>query len=194
MFRIDTPTAAAALPAPSAAGTPGYFTGGDLDTGTAPTVVSSDWFNMMQEENMAVVLAANLTPSKTDNGQLLAAIKVLYGAAITAAIGALPGYSFATDSSGNWKRTFPDGSIEIGGILGTVSAEGTFSLVFPFGGFPNQFLGMSCMTINPTASGSGDTQLQEVSSTKAGITLMIQSDGASFSDATGGFRYIVKGR
>jgi hypothetical protein len=149
---------------------------------------------MMQEENMAVVLAANLTPSKTDNGQLLTAIRSLYTDAITTAIAALPSYSFTTDVSGNWKRTFPDGSIEIGGILGTVSAEGTFSLVFPFGGFPNQFLGMTSMTINPTGSPMGDTQLQEVSSTKSGITLAIQSDTSTFSDATGGFRYIVKGR
>jgi hypothetical protein len=186
MYRIDSSTAVSALPAPGIAGTAGFFTGGNLNAGEPPTTVSADWFNMIQEEMMTVVLAGSETPDKTNHGQLLAALQTLFPANA--------GFAFTTDVSGNWKRTFPDGSIEMGGILGTVSVEGSFTLVFPFGGFPNQFLGMSSMTINPTASFTGDTQLQEVSSSKSGITLAIQSDGGSFSDATGGFRYKVWGR
>lgn len=77
MFRIDTPSAVGALPAPATAGTPGYFGRGNLATGSPPTTLSADWANMVQEELMAVVTSAGLTPSKTNNAQLLAAIGVI---------------------------------------------------------------------------------------------------------------------
>jgi hypothetical protein len=74
MFRIDHSTAAASLAAPGAAGTPGYFTEGNPGTGTAATVVTADWANMIQEELMAIISAAGLTPDKTNRAQLLAAL------------------------------------------------------------------------------------------------------------------------
>lgn len=77
MFRIDHSTAAVAIPTPGAAGTPGYFTEGNPGTGTAATVVTADWANMVQEELMEVILAASLTPSKTTRTQLLSAIQAL---------------------------------------------------------------------------------------------------------------------
>lgn len=78
MFRVDGPTAAPALPAPAAAsGTPGYFTGGDPAVPTPPTDVPVDWLNMIQEELVAIVLAAGIDLSKADRGQVLAAIRVL---------------------------------------------------------------------------------------------------------------------
>jgi len=81
MFRIDDPTASATLPAPSAAGTPGYFTGGDPATGEQPTTVTQDWANMVQEELMAIIVAALIAPDKTNRGQVLAAILKLIGTA-----------------------------------------------------------------------------------------------------------------
>lgn len=77
MFRVDTTTAVATLPATKPAGTQGYFTEGNPSSGLLATVPGVDWFNMTQEELMAVVLAAGLTPSKTDNTQLLQAIILL---------------------------------------------------------------------------------------------------------------------
>lgn len=77
MFRVDTTTAVATLPPPKPAGTPGYFTEGNVTSGLPATVPGVDYFNMQQEEMMAVVLAAGLTPSKTNNTQLLAAIKAI---------------------------------------------------------------------------------------------------------------------
>jgi len=90
MQRIDGPSAAAARPAPApVSGTPGYFTGGDPAVPTAPTAVSADWLNAIQEEVMGVILGAGLTPSKADSAQLLAAIRAL----ITSG-----GVSFASDA------------------------------------------------------------------------------------------------
>lgn len=81
MFRNDDATAAATLPTPGAPGTPGFYTAGNPATATAATVVTADALNALQEELMTPVLAAGLTPSKTNNGQLLAALQALLGGA-----------------------------------------------------------------------------------------------------------------
>lgn len=81
MQRVTRSTAVAVLPAPPAgAGSPGYFTGGDAGTGTSATVPGYEWFNMIQEELMSVVLAAGLTPSAASVDQLLIAIQSLVAA------------------------------------------------------------------------------------------------------------------
>jgi hypothetical protein len=78
MHRIDDPTATPTLPAPRAQGTPGYFTGGSPGSGGfAATVVRYEFMNALQEELVAVVLAAGLTLDKTDNTQLLEALRRL---------------------------------------------------------------------------------------------------------------------
>lgn len=75
-YRIDDRTAVSALPPPSTTGTgsPGFFTSGNPQTGTAATVVTSDWLNMVQEELLGVVVLAGINPDKTNNNQLAAAI------------------------------------------------------------------------------------------------------------------------
>lgn len=77
MQRIDDPTAATALPTPEAAGTPGYFTEGSPTAGTPATNVRGSWLNMVQEELMAIVAAAGISPSKTVYTQVLAAIRAM---------------------------------------------------------------------------------------------------------------------
>lgn len=79
MFQIDVASAAASLPAPAPAGTPGFFTEGNPATGVAPTVVSGDFLNMVMMELLNVVLGAGLAPSKTDHGQLLEALRAMFG-------------------------------------------------------------------------------------------------------------------
>ncbi|VWB75897.1 hypothetical protein BLA6993_03586 [Burkholderia lata] len=80
MFRTDQTTAVTALPVPAAAGTPGYFTGGNPATGQAATILDADWLNMVQEELMNLLAAAGIPPSKTTYNQVLAAIqKVVTG-------------------------------------------------------------------------------------------------------------------
>lgn len=77
MHRVDTSTAAAALPANDAAGDPGYFTKGDPVGGTPATVPGQDWFNAVQEELVGIVLASGLTPNKADRSQVLQALRRL---------------------------------------------------------------------------------------------------------------------
>jgi hypothetical protein len=60
MFRIDDPSATASLPAPEAAGTEGYWTEGNPGSGVPATLERASWFNMVQEELRAVVVAGGL--------------------------------------------------------------------------------------------------------------------------------------
>ncbi|MCW4581258.1 hypothetical protein NO221_12745, partial [Gluconacetobacter entanii] len=78
VYQIDDATAVASLPAlpTDNIGTPGFFTGGST-SGGAPTRVRYWWLNMVQEELRNIVLAADLTPDKTNNAQVLAAITSL---------------------------------------------------------------------------------------------------------------------
>lgn len=78
MQRVTRSTAVAVLPAPPAgAGSPGYFTGGNPGTGTPATVPGFEWFNGVQEEIIAVIVAAGLTPDAGDLTQLRQAIAAL---------------------------------------------------------------------------------------------------------------------
>jgi hypothetical protein len=120
MFRIDAPTAVASRPAPAAAGTPGWFTGGDPTIPQAATTVTADWANMIQAEAEAVVIDGGLTPSKTTFTQLRDAIRAMISAAITAvgstyalAARTITGSGLATgggDLSGNRTITVPKAS------------------------------------------------------------------------------------
>jgi hypothetical protein len=79
MFRIDTDTAAASLPAPKPVGTPGFCTDGDATGGTPATQLDADFVNMLQEENCSIVAGAGIALSKTDNTQVYQAILALIG-------------------------------------------------------------------------------------------------------------------
>lgn len=116
MFQTDQATAVLSLPAPAAAGTPGYFTNGNPVTGIAPTILDADFVNMVMMELLNVVTAAGLTPSKTTNNQVLAAIRSL-GAT----------NAFGTPSS-NVK--FAGGLILQSGTIAT-SASADVAVVFP---------------------------------------------------------------
>lgn len=78
MFRIDDPSATPSLPAQLPAGTPGYFSRGNPGSGIRPTTLTVDWANIVQEELMAILAAAGITPAKGDTDQVLDALNVLY--------------------------------------------------------------------------------------------------------------------
>lgn len=82
MHRVDSATAVDSLPAPQALGTPGFFTKGDPTVPTPATVPGPDWFNMVQEELVNVVLQAgiSLDTDKLDFTQVYDAIVAIRGA------------------------------------------------------------------------------------------------------------------
>ena len=79
MYGIDNTTSVASMPAISAAGTAGFFTGGSPAAGLPATLLEADWLNMVQTELLNVVGGANLKPDKGNLSQILQAIKALIG-------------------------------------------------------------------------------------------------------------------
>lgn len=133
MFWNDDPSAVAtapAVPAPTGQGH-SYFTNGNPVTGVAGTIVP-DWFlNQTQEEPLAVLAAAGITPAKGTNNQLLAALRALFAPA-SAVGGRYIGRQIFT-SSGSYTPSTGTGLIRIrmvgagGGAGGAQSNSGTAS-------------------------------------------------------------------
>ena len=69
----------------------GFFTAGNPAGGVPATIVDAPWLNMLQAEFEAVLVAAGITPDKTNNAQLLAAILALIAKSATASPTS-PGY------------------------------------------------------------------------------------------------------
>lgn len=79
MFRIDGPGAVGELPVVrEGVNAPGYFGPGNPATGQMSTRVTYEWLNAVQEELAAVIEGAGIDLDKTDNGQLLAALRTLF--------------------------------------------------------------------------------------------------------------------
>ncbi|RON52936.1 hypothetical protein BK666_02230 [Pseudomonas frederiksbergensis] len=77
MYQIDNSTAAATIPASTAAGTAGFFTDGNPATGVAATIMPAEYQNMLMMEVINVLNSAGVTPSKAVFTQLTTAIKAL---------------------------------------------------------------------------------------------------------------------
>ncbi|URF02782.1 hypothetical protein [Cupriavidus campinensis] len=112
MYQIDNSTAAAAQPASTPAGSPGFFTDGNPASGTAATVVPAEWLNAVMMELSNVVTGAGLTLSKPTYNQVLAAIKRLgQSTIILADTGAANAYT-ATNSTPLVAGTWVDGVVQ----------------------------------------------------------------------------------
>jgi hypothetical protein len=87
MYRIDNANATSTLPTPLAPGpvTRGFFQSGNPSTGQKATTLDRDWANATQEEICAVIEAASITLSKTNNAQLLAALRSMFLPRVTIA-------------------------------------------------------------------------------------------------------------
>lgn len=115
MHRIDTATAVAVLPGANPAGPNpnGYWINGNPGTGTPATVADQDFFNWLQEEPLAVLVAAGVAPVKGTLNQLLKSLNRLFGGNVTtiAATGAVTvdmvGLVLVNAAGGNVILTLP---------------------------------------------------------------------------------------
>jgi len=121
MYRIDNGSAAASLPASTAAGTAGYFTDGDPLTSTAPTILPAEWLNSIMLENLNVLTAAGITPAKNQFNQLALAIAAL----ITNGTAILHGQCQLSIVSSNIKLIPYNGNkLLIGGVAHAIPSAG----------------------------------------------------------------------
>ncbi len=86
------------------AGTPQYATSGNPATNTPATSFPAYHYNMLMQELLALLTAADITPSTTNNGQVLAAIQALIAAGGPAETGRLINIQQFT-SSGTYTPT-----------------------------------------------------------------------------------------
>jgi hypothetical protein len=88
MQRVTRSTAAGVLPAiPASPGSPGYFTGGDPIAGVPATVPGYEWFNGVQEELIAAIVGAGVTPAAATLTQLRQALRRAAGGNVSLVTG-----------------------------------------------------------------------------------------------------------
>jgi hypothetical protein len=79
MQRIQNGTQVSVMPPlPAAIGTPGYGTNGDPAAGLESSIFGANEFNPIQEELIGIILAGGLTPDRSNNAQVLAALRALF--------------------------------------------------------------------------------------------------------------------
>lgn len=66
----------------------GEWTNGNVAGGIAPTTLDAAWFNTVQRELAGVVTGSGLTLDPTNDGQVLAGLKLLMNKALTGVVGA----------------------------------------------------------------------------------------------------------
>jgi hypothetical protein len=117
MYRLANGTQVASLPAaPAPVGTPGYGTDGNPGAGQLASIFGAAEYNRLQEELMAFLTAAGIAPDKDDNGQVLQAVRRLFGGGLTtvSATGALApgnaGLVLVNAAGGNVTLTLPAAS------------------------------------------------------------------------------------
>lgn len=167
MHRIDNATAAAVLPTPAAVGTPGFFTNGDPVGGAPATVVDDDWANAVQEELIAILAAAGVTPDKTERDQVLQALQLLLGRGRRIAT-----RYFTTPGTSTYTPTAGTQSVEVlvqgGGGAG--------------GGTPATGVGENAQSGN---GGSGSYAIKHISAAFSGVTITVAAGGTGVSGNVG---------
>lgn len=99
MYRIDHPTAAGVLPAPSAPGIGGFFASAPPGSGSVPTIVTADWCNGIQEELLSCLTFAGIAPDKTKTNQLLQSIQSIAGSSAVVGAGAIFGLELSNTAA-----------------------------------------------------------------------------------------------
>ena len=131
MFRNDDPTAVASAPADTAptGSTPGYFTNGAPASGEPGTIVPDWWLNQIQEENMSILGAAEVTPEKGVNNQVLTSLNTLFGITNNLAARGTPGYFRLP--GGILVQSFPTPQVNITSANSALAYEFTYPQPFP---------------------------------------------------------------
>jgi len=212
MYWLDNDSGVTTPPAipPVVSATRQYFTEGGA--GEQPSIPGGEWFNMMTDEVLAVLAAANITPSKANHAQLLAALQAMFpnkagdtmgGPLALAAGSTAPNPATGTRSTEiatmqkfadefgssvllNGYQKFPSGLIVQWGASGGTIQNGGVGVTFPIV-FPNAVYQILACTIGNSALASPATASSDLN--PAGCTLWCTPAQTGV-----GIRYFVIGR
>jgi hypothetical protein len=110
-----------------ATGTPGQATSGNPATNTPATVLPAYAFNAIQEELIAILAAAGITPDRTNNAQIVSAIKRLVQSQVVLAdTGAVNAYA-ATNAPALTATTWANGIVQQIKVANTNTGTSTYS-------------------------------------------------------------------
>ncbi len=161
-------TQVAARPAPGPVnGTPGYVSAGNVVTAQVPTIDDPDLMNAILDELCGIVLAAGAALDKTNNAQILAALRTLFN--VKASYSG-PNNGFINFPGGIYHETFT-ASVPCGG--GIYQTNLTLPTAFPtncldatisFGG-------------NSPPGAAGSISVQPLSRTQVAVTTNFQAPG-----------------
>lgn len=170
MYQIDVASAATALPASTAAGTPGFFTDGNPATGVPATIVPAEYMNALMLEILNVITAANIAPAKGNHAQLLAAITAIVQNSVAPAA--------TTDKAGVVELATAQE-----GIAGTDTVRAIVPAVLAAVLASYAKLASPAFTGSPTAPtaapGTNSTQLANTAFVQAAIAALVASSPAA---------------
>jgi hypothetical protein len=170
------------MPTPTAAGSPGWFTEGDTVTGTAPTILTADFLNLLQDELIAVLAAASIAPSKTTRNQVASAIQTMIAAAQgngKPAVGITANMALTAAQFGSFLEASGAGGYTV--TLPTFAGLSGFGFPFYNGSAGNvTFQAQAGQVINNPRGASANTLVLA-----AGTSGIFASDGASLTLISG---------
>ncbi|MFM0306285.1 hypothetical protein P0D71_00625 [Paraburkholderia sp. RL17-383-BIF-A] len=145
MYQIDSSGSVTSQPTPAAAGTPGWFTGGNPATGVPATILDSDWFNAVQAELLAILSAASIAPVKGTNNQLIAALNTLF-----ASLGGNASQTFSVAGA-----TQAAHAVNLGEFVASLAINGYVKIPVFFGGAAKILIFQWVRNVTGTSNSSG---------------------------------------
>ncbi|WP_244255648.1 hypothetical protein [Burkholderia vietnamiensis] len=110
-----------------ATGTPGYATDGDPATGTPATLWPAYQYNSIQEELIAILTAAGITPDRTINTQIASAIKRLVQKTVVLVDTGVVNVYSATNTPPLTVATWVDGTVQQVKIANSNTGASTYA-------------------------------------------------------------------
>ena len=101
MYQYDDPSAVLAMPAPPPPARPGFFSDGNPLQNVQGTRVDAHFLNVLMVELLTVLAAANITPDRTQTGQVLQAIEVLIAQGSAALAKMIPSFTAVQQGGGH---------------------------------------------------------------------------------------------
>jgi hypothetical protein len=206
LLATNTVPLSSADKAPST-GTPQYATSGNPATGVPATQLPAYQYNALQEELMAIITAAGITPERNTWNQVLTALEQLFVPAGSSRIKLTANTTFyvattGNDTTGNGSNSAPwfsiqkainyvENNIDLAGYSVTISvANGTYASFVASGPLVGAATNSSVTALVIQGNTASPTSCV-ISTTATGQNCALASFGAAFS--IGGFSFSASG-
>ncbi len=154
----------------------GTFRAGNPIDGTLPTALTPEWFNATQEEIVNVIVAANMPLDKTDNSQLLKALRWLIADAVSKALAGNDGGETGGTGGGTTNHP-PTTPTVITDLPATITRGNSYDVKFASTDPDNDAVTFTLSNL----VGCNAAKTTGIDSTGVSITIGAQADSVSFA-------------